>query len=266
MITTRSSGAIDRQSRRGRDRQARPTTTPRTPRNDARPRSCGSAGTSSTTVRARPRTANDPTSRSPSRSNHSSPGSSKRPAICRSPRVRSASCSATRNSRSSSPAPTASRSTSAPPSTGPHARLRRAVLHRDQGRCRYPGCDRTHGQVHHVIAVPRRPHRPREPRLPVRLPPPRPPQTRMARDLRRHHLHRHQPRPPTYRQHLTRRPISRAPGPATLHTCASLVLTPAQGVPNRRGTDDACLCAAPSDPVPPSVGSRAVLTASFPDC
>jgi hypothetical protein len=36
----------------------------------------------------------------------------------------------------------------------PSRRLRRAVLHRDQGRCRYPGCDRTHGEVHHVIAWP----------------------------------------------------------------------------------------------------------------
>ena len=36
----------------------------------------------------------------------------------------------------------------------PSRRLRRAVLHRDHGRCRYPGCDRTHGQVHHVIAFP----------------------------------------------------------------------------------------------------------------
>jgi hypothetical protein len=36
----------------------------------------------------------------------------------------------------------------------PSRKLRRAVLFRDQGRCRYPGCDRTHGQVHHVIAFP----------------------------------------------------------------------------------------------------------------
>jgi len=36
----------------------------------------------------------------------------------------------------------------------PSRRLRRAVLHRDQGRCRYPGCDRTHGEVHHVIPFP----------------------------------------------------------------------------------------------------------------
>ncbi len=36
----------------------------------------------------------------------------------------------------------------------PSRKLRRAVLHRDHGRCRYPGCDRTHGQVHHVIAWP----------------------------------------------------------------------------------------------------------------
>jgi len=36
----------------------------------------------------------------------------------------------------------------------PSRRLRRAVLHRDQGRCRYPGCDRSHGEVHHVIAWP----------------------------------------------------------------------------------------------------------------
>jgi hypothetical protein len=52
------------------------------------------------------------------RSKHSSPASSKRPATCRSPAARSASCSATRNSRSSSPAPTATRSTSERPSTG----------------------------------------------------------------------------------------------------------------------------------------------------
>jgi hypothetical protein len=36
----------------------------------------------------------------------------------------------------------------------PSRRLRRAVLFRDGGRCRYPGCDRTHGQVHHVISFP----------------------------------------------------------------------------------------------------------------
>ncbi len=36
----------------------------------------------------------------------------------------------------------------------PSRRLRRAVLFRDRGRCRYPGCDRTHGQVHHVIKFP----------------------------------------------------------------------------------------------------------------
>jgi hypothetical protein len=36
----------------------------------------------------------------------------------------------------------------------PSRRLRRAVLHRDHGRCRYPGCDRTHGAVHHVITFP----------------------------------------------------------------------------------------------------------------
>jgi hypothetical protein len=36
----------------------------------------------------------------------------------------------------------------------PSRKLRRAVLFRDQGRCRYPGCDRTHGEVHHVIAFP----------------------------------------------------------------------------------------------------------------
>jgi hypothetical protein len=36
----------------------------------------------------------------------------------------------------------------------PSRRLRRAVLHRDHGRCRYPGCDRTHGEVHHVVAFP----------------------------------------------------------------------------------------------------------------
>jgi hypothetical protein len=36
----------------------------------------------------------------------------------------------------------------------PSRRLRRGVLFRDEGRCRYPGCDRTHGEVHHVIAFP----------------------------------------------------------------------------------------------------------------
>jgi hypothetical protein len=36
----------------------------------------------------------------------------------------------------------------------PSRKLRRAVLHRDQGRCRYPGCDRIHGEVHHVIPFP----------------------------------------------------------------------------------------------------------------
>ena len=36
----------------------------------------------------------------------------------------------------------------------PSRKLRRAVLFRDQGRCRYPGCNRTHGEVHHVIAFP----------------------------------------------------------------------------------------------------------------
>jgi hypothetical protein len=36
----------------------------------------------------------------------------------------------------------------------PSRKLRRAVIHRDQGRCRYPGCDRTHGEVHHVITFP----------------------------------------------------------------------------------------------------------------
>ena len=36
----------------------------------------------------------------------------------------------------------------------PSRKLRRAVLFRDQGRCRYPGCDRTHGEVHHVVAFP----------------------------------------------------------------------------------------------------------------
>jgi hypothetical protein len=36
----------------------------------------------------------------------------------------------------------------------PSRKLRRAVLFRDQGRCRYPGCDRTHGEAHHVIAFP----------------------------------------------------------------------------------------------------------------
>jgi hypothetical protein len=37
----------------------------------------------------------------------------------------------------------------------PSRKLRRGVLHRDQHRCRYPGCDRTHGEVHHVIAFPK---------------------------------------------------------------------------------------------------------------
>jgi hypothetical protein len=36
----------------------------------------------------------------------------------------------------------------------PSRKLRRAVIHRDRGRCRYPGCDRKHGEVHHVIAFP----------------------------------------------------------------------------------------------------------------
>jgi uncharacterized protein DUF222 len=36
----------------------------------------------------------------------------------------------------------------------PSRRVRRAVLHRDQGHCRFPGCNRTHGDVHHVIAWP----------------------------------------------------------------------------------------------------------------
>jgi len=36
----------------------------------------------------------------------------------------------------------------------PSRKLHRAVLHRDHGRCRYPGCDRTHGEVHHVIPFP----------------------------------------------------------------------------------------------------------------
>jgi hypothetical protein len=36
----------------------------------------------------------------------------------------------------------------------PSRKLRRAVIHRDHRRCRYPGCDRTHGQVHHVITFP----------------------------------------------------------------------------------------------------------------
>ena len=36
----------------------------------------------------------------------------------------------------------------------PSRKLRRAVIFRDQGRCRYPGCDRTHGEVHHVITFP----------------------------------------------------------------------------------------------------------------
>jgi hypothetical protein len=36
----------------------------------------------------------------------------------------------------------------------PSRKLRRAVLHRDKGRCRYPGCDRTHGEVHHVTVFP----------------------------------------------------------------------------------------------------------------
>jgi hypothetical protein len=84
----------------------------------------------------------------------------------------------------------------------PSRRLLRAVLHRDHGRCRYPGCDRTHGEVHHVIAYPDgnttianlvflcdyHHHVLHKPGL--------------ARDLRRHHPHRHQPRQPTHRQHL----------------------------------------------------------------
>ena len=82
------------------------------------------------------------------------PAASKPPAMSPSPPARSAGCSATRNSKSSSPTPTATRSTSAPPSTVRSRKLRRAVLFRDQGRCRYPGCDRTHGEVHHVIAFP----------------------------------------------------------------------------------------------------------------
>jgi hypothetical protein len=36
----------------------------------------------------------------------------------------------------------------------PNRKLRRAVRFRDQHRCRYPGCDRTHGEVHHVITFP----------------------------------------------------------------------------------------------------------------
>jgi hypothetical protein len=39
----------------------------------------------------------------------------------------------------------------------PSRKLRRAVIHRDRGRCRYPGCDRRHGEVHHVIAFPHGP-------------------------------------------------------------------------------------------------------------
>jgi Domain of unknown function (DUF222) len=39
----------------------------------------------------------------------------------------------------------------------PSRKLRRAVLFRDEGRCRYPGCNRTHGEVHHVIAWPNGP-------------------------------------------------------------------------------------------------------------
>ncbi len=36
----------------------------------------------------------------------------------------------------------------------PSRKLRKAVIFRDGGRCRYPGCDRTHGEVHHVIVFP----------------------------------------------------------------------------------------------------------------
>jgi Domain of unknown function (DUF222) len=36
----------------------------------------------------------------------------------------------------------------------PSRKLRSAVIHRDQRRCRYPGCDRAHGEVHHVIPFP----------------------------------------------------------------------------------------------------------------
>jgi hypothetical protein len=34
----------------------------------------------------------------------------------------------------------------------PSRKVRRAVIHRDRSRCRYPSCDREHGEVHHVIA------------------------------------------------------------------------------------------------------------------
>ena len=39
------------------------------------------------------------------------------------------------------------------PSTGPHANYDERCSS-ETGRCRYPGCDRTHGEVHHVIAFP----------------------------------------------------------------------------------------------------------------
>jgi hypothetical protein len=50
--------------------------------------------------------------------------------------------------------------------------------------------------------LPKRQDRPRQPRVLVRLPPPRPAQTRLAHNLRRHHHHRHQPRRPNHRQQL----------------------------------------------------------------
>ena len=187
---------------RGRDRSARPRRPAlghATPRGRA---ARGSAGTSSTAVRVRPRTANDPTSRSPSRSNHSSAGSSRRPGdlSLASSQISELLCDSKLQiivtGADGKPLdvgaavyrPSRKTPTSGPPPRSGPVPISRLRPHPRPSPPRHP--------------VPRRPHRPREPRLLVRLPPPRPPQTRLARDLRRHHLHRHQPRPPTYRQHL----------------------------------------------------------------